>query len=155
MRCFPCSIAKCYVASWSFIHQALQPRKRAALRGPQHTPKVQVSQNWCKHLKDCWKGEDRHGFSESKPLSSAWGLLSGTLEMESSYGHFQAARLNLLKSGRAIPTVRTKNYPPKVRRWTGQWQEEMGYFPEVCLKCSVYNIAFFLWEMKRKYKKRG
>lgn len=23
------------------------------------------------------------------------------------------------------------------------------------MKCSVYNIAFFLWEMKRKYKRGG
>lgn len=34
-------------------------------------------------------------------------------------------------------------------------QEEMGHFTEASMKLNVYNIAFFLWKMKRKYKKRG
>ena len=105
-------------------------------------------------VKRCCK-EDKTRFLWTKPLSPAPGLPSVTLETGSSYGHFQAARLNLLKGGRASPTVGTQSHPPKARRWTGQWREETGYFPEVCLKCSVYRMAFFLWEMKRKYKKRG
>ena len=58
MQCFPHSIAKCCVASWSFIHQALQPRKRAAMRGPQHTPQIQVSRNRYKWWNDAAKKTD-------------------------------------------------------------------------------------------------
>lgn len=31
----------------------------------------------------------------------------------------------------------------------------MGHFTEASMKLNVYNITFFLWKMKRKYKKRG
>lgn len=36
-----------------------------------------------------------------------------------------------------------------------QLQKEMGHLAGASMKLCVYNITFFLWKMKRKYKKKG
>lgn len=75
-------------------------------------------------------------------------------KQKSTFRHFRAAGQRLFKVAKPFYCHSSELSNHHAEEST-QLQEEMDHFTGASVKLNVYNITFFLWKMKRKYKKKG